>query len=155
MQMLADADAAFEYGAALAGVTCKAANCYTERIVMPDGTITTLTKRDSRPGTRPLGNGSVFKRRHEVDSQTPATFPDASSQRVQHKGAAFARARLQAHEDALESSFMQTWLARRGAVPPVRAQGVATAAERMSAIRSRVSERAMANSELDKSFYDA
>ena len=50
MQMLADANAAFEYGAALAGVTCKAANCYTERIVMPDGTTTTLTKRDSRPG---------------------------------------------------------------------------------------------------------
>ena len=84
---------------------------------------------------------SVFKRRHEVDSQKPATFPDASSQLAQHKGTAVARARLQAHEDALESSFMQTWLTRRAAVPPVRAQSVPSAAERIAAIRSRVSAR--------------
>ena len=126
------AAAAFEYGAALAGVACYEANNYKTEILLPDGQLTTITRRDSAPGTRPQ---SVRKAQQDVGS-TMAPLGRGCS----------AKCARQAHEDQLEALFIAQWAKRKATefeASSAKMQSCQlSGAERIAAVRERVLQRA-------------
>eukprot|EP00973_Karenia_brevis_P087762 12173174-Karenia_brevis.AAC.1 len=101
---MSDALEAYEYGAALAGVTCKAANCYHCTVHLPDGSTTEIRKRDSEPGQRPLARPAQ-KVSISRQSMTHGSTPVVNTVAARPKLATRKRKLELAHQDRLEASF--------------------------------------------------
>ena len=138
-RFISDALATCEYGAALAGVTCKAANCYQCTVHLSDGSPTEVRRRDSEPGQRPSSRHA-----HTVSISWQSTICGSTcvgNAFVAQPTPATRKRKLElAHEDRLEAAFMLPWAKRRALNPLAKAQGP-SAAERLASVAARVRNR--------------
>jgi len=175
LQAVKDAAAAAEYAAALVGAACFAANNHVQELVLPDGTTTTVKRRDStarKPGAasqRHCGSGRVDRSSAVPTVAAPAApcapapglVLSCSSAPPAHRRSSTVSGRRRSGRPTLEAQqarmdlraevcFQEWWRARMDQRCVATRDGSAShaAAECMEALRERVRQRARISSKL-------
>ena len=161
-RLLQDANAAADHAGASLALTTHAANNVRDTVWRPDGTATTVARRDAwLPPYWDRGTGSRSKatgRRRPPQPAQPndpaheeqAALETAAREKLLHAKGAGARARGQARlqQATAEGRGFQAWLADKAKEPASgRPPDQPSAQERLEALRRRVAEKA-ANAEL-------
>ena len=131
---------ALEYGLRRLGAVTHAANNLRVQVTLPNGDVTTVTRRDAA-AMRPTGHrGATPVRRRSAAGAPPTEGMPAEAARAVHSGRCSAERRRSEldHAAEVELRFQEAWRARRAALRPSSAP---PAASRLAALRARVQAR--------------